>query len=152
MNWSVLMKQFTAIILSLMLGFSASHAFAESIGKIKTLSGDVFIERANATIPAELGSEVYQSDSVITHNGAVGILFHDDSRVSLGSNSEMSLESFAFDKNTHDGNLDVSVQKGTLSAISGKLTEKKPGAFKVKTPAAILAVRGTEFSVKVLEP
>jgi hypothetical protein len=146
------MKQITAMILSLFIGLWATHAVAESIGKIKTLSGDVFIERADATIPAELGSDVYQSDSVVTHDGAVGILFHDDSRVSLGSNSKMALESFAFDKDTHDGNLDVSMQKGTLSAISGKLTEKQPGAFKVKTPAAILAVRGTEFSVKVLEP
>lgn len=146
------MKQITAMILSLFIGLWATHAVAESIGKIKTLSGDVFIERADVTIPAELGADVYQSDSVVTHDGAVGILFHDDSRVSLGSNSQMALDSFAFDKNTHEGNLDVSVQKGTLSAISGKLTAKKPGAFKVKTPAAILAVRGTEFSVKVLEP
>ena len=64
----------------------------------------------------------------------------------------LALDKFNFDPVTNDGNFDVSLKKGTLSVISGKLTQKTPGALKVKTPAAILAVRGTEFAVKVEEP
>jgi hypothetical protein len=143
------MNKMTALSMSLVLGLWGTSVLADSIGKIKTMTGDVYIVRAEAQTPAQLGADLYQEDTVLTQAGTVGILFNDDSRLSLGSNSSISLESFAFDADSHDGNLDVSLEKGTLSAISGKLTEKRPGAFKVKTPAAILAVRGTEFSVKV---
>jgi hypothetical protein len=128
-------------------------AFAEGIGKIKVLSGQVTVERSGKTIPATLGAPVYQMDRIVTgKDGSIGLLFEDDSRLSAGPNSTLSLDQFNFDNTTHDGNFDVSMQKGTLSVISGKLVQKSPGALKVKTPAAILAVRGTEFSIKVEDP
>lgn len=125
------------------------HA-SEVIGKVKVLSGSPVIERSGGPITAKLGDPVYRQDKIITDNdSAIGFLFNDDSRLSLGPNSTLSLEQFSFDENSHEGNFDVSIQKGTLSVISGKLTAKTPGSLKVRTPAAILAVRGTEFSVKV---
>lgn len=128
----------------------SSLVFADGIGTIKTLNGMVEIERSESMIPASIGMPVYAEDQIYTgEDGTVGLLFNDDSRLSLGPNSKLSLDQFSFDENTHDGNFDVSIKEGTLSVISGKLTEKTPGALKVKTPSAILAVRGTEFSVKV---
>jgi hypothetical protein len=128
-------------------------AHADGIGKIKTLAGQVSIERDGKAVTPAVGDAVYQTDKIVTgKDGTVGMLFNDDSRISAGPNSVLALDKFAFDSSTHDGGFDVSMKKGTLSVISGKLTQKTPGALKVKTPAAILAVRGTEFSVKVDEP
>lgn len=140
-----------AMLLVLTLGpFSV---YADGIGKIKTISGQVAIERAGKIITPAVGDSVYQTDKVITgKDGSVGMLFDDDSRISAGPDSVLALDKFVFDSSTNEGNFDVSMKKGTLSVISGKLTQKMPGALKVKTPAAILAVRGTEFSVKVDEP
>lgn len=137
----------------LVLTLAAFPAYADGIGKIKTMSGQVAIERSGKIITPAVGGSVYQTDKIITgKDGSVGMLFDDDSRISAGPNSVLALDKFVFDSNTNNGNFDVSMKKGTLSAISGKLTQKTPGALKVKTPAAILAVRGTEFSVKVDEP
>lgn len=137
----------------LVLAALALPAWAEGIGKIKVLAGGVTIERAGKSIPATLGAPVYQSDRIVTaKDGSVGLLFDDDTRISAGPNSSLALDQFNYDAATHDGNFDVSMKKGTLSVISGKLTQKTPGALKVKTPAAILAVRGTEFSTKVVDP
>lgn len=142
--------QFAAAIL---LALVVQTAHADGIGKIKTLSGQVAIERDGKLVTPKAGDSVYQTDRIFTgKDGSIGMLFDDDSRISAGPNSTLALEKFAFDPKTSDGNFDVSVKKGTLSVISGKLTAKTPGALKVKTPAAILAVRGTEFSVKVDEP
>lgn len=126
-------------------------AFAEpSIGVIKTLKGEVSVQRGSELMTAVLGAELFAADTLQTSaNGSVGILLHDDARLSLGPDSTMSLDQFSFNPQSHDGQADVSIKQGTLSVISGKLTEKRPGALQVKTPAAILAVRGTEFSVKV---
>lgn len=137
----------------LVLTLAAFPAYADGIGNIKTMSGQVAIERSGKIITPAVGGSVYQTDKIITgKDGSVGMLFDDDSRISAGPNSVLALDKFVFDSNTNNGNFDVSMKKGTLSAISGKLTQKTPGALKVKTPAAILAVRGTEFSVKVDEP
>jgi hypothetical protein len=145
----IIRKLIIVITLSILSGLAS----AEGIGKIKVLSGGVTIERSGKTIPATLGTPVYQMDRIVTgKDGSVGLLFEDDSRLSAGPNSTLSLDQFNFDNTTHDGNFDVSMQKGTLSVISGKLVQKSPGALKVKTPAAILAVRGTEFSIKVEDP
>jgi len=143
---------FLSAVLLMLLTLPLS-SFADGIGKIKTLSGQVAIEREGKQITPKSGDTVYQTDKVITgKDGTVGMLFDDDSRISAGPNSVLALDQFVFDPKTSDGNFDVSVKKGTLSVISGKLTAKNPGALKVKTPAAILAVRGTEFSLKVDEP
>ena len=139
--------------LLLLLAILPAMAYAGGIGKIKTLSGQVSIDREGKSFPAKLGGPVYQTDTIVTgKDGTIGLLFDDDSRLSAGPNSTLALDKFSFDPVTHDGGFDVSMKKGTLSVISGKLTQKTPGALKVKTPAAILAVRGTEFSVKVTDP
>ncbi len=130
--------------------FIAVPAWAEVIGKIKVLNGAVTIQRDGASIPAQLNASVYSEDVIRTgEESTVGLLFEDDSRIAAGPNSVLSLDQFNFDRKSHEGNFDVSVNQGTLSVISGKLTARQPGALKVKTPAAILAVRGTEFSVSV---
>ncbi|MCX4189699.1 FecR family protein [Methylophaga sp. OBS3] len=137
------------VMMGLMVLAMAAHG-ESTIGTIKTLSGEVSVVRGGDVIDATLGAPLYAQDSLKTGtSGSVGILLHDDARLSLGPDSTMALEQFSFNPQTHDGQASVAIQQGTLSVISGKLTEKRPGALQVKTPAAILAVRGTEFSVKV---
>jgi hypothetical protein len=141
----------TFYLTPLLLIFYLPNVFADaSIGVIKTLTGSASIQRDSEIINAKLGDELYAQDEVTTADkSSVGMLMHDDARVSMGPNTVMKLDQFIFDTQTHEGSADISVKHGTLSVIAGKMTEKTPGALKVKTPAAILAVRGTEFSIKV---
>ncbi|MES2127910.1 MAG: hypothetical protein V4463_11615, partial [Pseudomonadota bacterium] len=67
--------------------------------------------------------------------------------LSVGPNSTISLDKFAFDATSHEGVLNASVKRGTLAVISGKLSKKSPGAVQFTTPSAILGVRGTEFVI-----
>lgn len=143
-------KGIVSLLMLCCLMISVNVSAEPSIGVIKTLKGDVSVLRDSELTAAALGEELFAADTLQTSsNGAVGILLHDDARLSLGPDSTMSLDQFNFDPKNHEGQANVSVKQGTLSVISGKLTEKRPGALQVKTPAAILAVRGTEFSVKV---
>jgi len=41
------------------------------------------------------------------------------------------------------------VHRGTLSVVSGDITKRTPGALKIRTPTAVLGVRGTTFAVEV---
>jgi hypothetical protein len=131
---------------------SATAALANDAGQIKVAQGAAWIQRAGARTPAQVGARIAQSDVIVTGaDGSVGITFADDSRLSVGPNSVLAIDRFAFDSTTHQGAFASSLRKGTLAAVSGKLTKQSPDAMTVRTPAAILGVRGTEFVVRTSE-
>lgn len=122
---------------------------ADPIGQVKTMAGPVTVERAGATQPIAVGDHVFQSDVVVTAaGGTVGITFADNSMMSLGPDSRLVLDQFHFDTTTHEGSFDSSLQKGTLAVKSGQIVKQTPEAMHIKTPAALLGVRGTEFVVR----
>ena len=62
------------------------------------------------------------------------------------------IERFVFNSTTHQGEFDTRLKKGTLAVVSGQIVKQSPEAMRIRTPAAIMGVRGTEFIVKVDEP
>lgn len=130
----------------------ASHAqAADPIGQIKTATGAVTIERSGQAKPAAIGDRVYETDTIVTADGTVGITFVDNSMMSLGPQTRLSLDQFKFDRTTHAGTFNASLKKGTLAVKSGQIVRQTPGAMRLKTPAALLGVRGTEFAVRADE-
>jgi hypothetical protein len=128
----------------------ASSAMASDIGQVKVSKGDVSIERGGQTLQAAIGARVQTSDVIKTGgDGSVGITMSDNSLLSAGPNSVVSLDRFAFDASTNQGQFDTSLRKGSLSIVSGRIAKQSPDAMTVRTPSAILGVRGTEFAVSV---
>lgn len=131
----------------------SSQVFAGEAGRIKVSKGDVQIERNGKSQAAPVGAVVEAQDTVKTGaDGSVGITFNDNSLLSAGPNSELVIERFVFDSTTHQGQFDTRLKKGTLAVVSGKIVKQTPEAMRIKTPAAIMGVRGTEFVVKVDDP
>jgi hypothetical protein len=125
---------------------------ASDVGEIKVSRGAVHIERGGQQLPGPIRTRIQQSDVIITGaDGSAGITFMDDSLLSVGPNSVLAIDRFEFDSTTHRGTFDSSLKKGTLAAVSGKLAKQSPDAMKVRTPAAVLGVRGTEFVVRTSE-
>jgi hypothetical protein len=138
-----------ALTLPLVFAFGVAGAAAQDAGQIKTSKGSAQIERAGQKLPATVGQIVQQGDAVSTGaDGSVGITFRDNSLVSIGPDSVLVIDRFVFDSTTHQGNFDASLKQGTLAVVSGKLAKQSPDAMKVRTPAAVLGVRGTEFLVR----
>lgn len=135
----------------LILGMAAS-ALAADAGRIKSARGSAWIERAGTRLPATVGAAVRPEDVVVTGaDGALGITLADDSRLSIGPDTTLAIERFAFDPVTHEGRHEVFLRRGTLAAVSGKVARHSPDAMKVRTPSAVLGVRGTEFVVRTGE-
>jgi len=142
----------TLVLAALLLPASISFAQAADAGRVKVSKGSVTIERGGARLPAPVGTPVQQSDVVVTGaDGAVGISFADSSLLSAGPNSILVISKFAFDPTTQKGEFDTELRKGTLTAVSGRIVKQSPGAMRVKTPAAIMGVRGTQFAVRVAD-
>ncbi|HEY7869480.1 MAG TPA: FecR domain-containing protein [Methylomirabilota bacterium] len=140
------------IVVSLVLAVAvaaATPAHAQEAGHVKVAKGAVTIERGGQKLPAPVGTPVQTGDVVVTGaDGSVGISFLDNSLLSAGPNSVLAIDRFAFDSTTHQGAFETSLKTGTLAVVSGKLAKQSPDAMKVKTPAAVLGVRGTEFLVR----
>jgi len=141
--------RFIALMLPMVLALGVAVAAAQDAGQIKVSKGSAQIERAGKKLSANVGQVVQPGDVVITgSDGSVGITFRDNSLVSIGPDSVLAIDRFVFDSTTHQGAFDSSLKQGTLAVVSGKLAKQSPEAMKVKTPAAILGVRGTEFVVR----
>jgi len=149
-------KYFSRIVLSLCTFAAgmlvAGLVTADDIAQIKVVKGTVTIERGTQRLAGVTGLRLQQSDVIRTDaQGSVGITFTDNTILSAGPNTVIALDRYAFNSTTHEGRLDTSVRTGTLSVVSGKIAKQSPEAMTVKTPAAILGVRGTEFFVRVGE-
>ncbi len=136
----------------LLVSIVTASAFAADAGRVKVSRGAAWIERGAIRLPAKVGTPVLEHDVMVTGaDGALGITFADDSRMSIGPDSTLAIERFAFNPTTYEGAHETSLRRGTLAAVSGKLTRQSPDAMKVRTPVATLGVRGTEFVVRTGE-
>lgn len=133
------------------LGVAVS-AHATDIGQVKISTGDVTIERGGQSLPGAVGTRLQTADTVKTgSNGSVGITMSDDSLLSAGPNTVLSLDRYSFDPTTNQGRFDASLSKGALAIISGRIAKQSKDAMTVRTPSAMLGVRGTEFVVRADE-
>ena len=128
--------------------FVVASAAAAEIGQIKVLKGQVSVDRSGQVIPGSLGMQLEPADVLRTGpDGSVGITMTDNSLLSAGPNSILSLDRYEFDATTNQGRFDAQLKKGSLSVISGRIAKQTPEAMTVRTPSTILGIRGTEFVV-----
>lgn len=143
-----LQKLFIATSVLICLTVQA-HAF-ETIGIIKSISGDVYLSSPQSHIKAVPNMRLNQGDIINTGSkSSAGLIFEDDTVVSLGPNSEMAIEEFIFDPAKEKLSFITRLVQGTFSFISGQIAKLAPDQVKLETPDATLGVRGTKFLVKV---
>lgn len=130
---------------------AVSPAWAEErIGQIKIASGEVTLTRDGETMPAETGAELFEGDLIATgENSAVGMTFTDNSRMSLGPNSALVLENYAYREPGQRDAFDARLRAGSLTAASGEIARTRPLAMRVLMPTTVLGVKGTQFAVRV---
>ena len=81
-------------------------------------------------------------------DGALGITFRDNTRISLGPNSRIELKHFVFQPAAEQYGFILGLAYGTLEYISG-LTEKlAPDAMSIQTPGFTVGARGTRLLIR----
>ena len=132
---------------------TATPVFAQqpsAAGRIKVVSGSAFIVRQNATIPAELGQDVFETDSLKTGaDGRIGVTLKDDTRVSLGPSSELHLQRFVYEPGSGSLGMVIQFVRGAAAYVSGRMAKLAPQSIRLETPAAIVGVRGTSLAIHV---
>jgi hypothetical protein len=146
------MSQLIRPLIALLLCFFTLPALADAsvIGYVKTVKGDATVTSAGQTVKAIVGTPL-QAGSVIRTgaNAALGITFKDNTVMSFGPDTELTVDDYAYAPNKGNLKLGASLAKGTLAYLSGAIAKIKPDAVSVKTPTGTIGVRGTHFVVRV---
>jgi len=138
------------ILTLLAISHPAVNADNSQVAQIKTVAGQAEIVRSGARIVARVGDLLYEKDTIETGpDGSIGITFIDNTVMSSGPDSQIVLEDYKFNSSNFKGSMLADMNRGTVSMISGDIARSSPGAMKVKTPTAILGVRGTRFVIEV---
>ncbi len=142
-------RAFAVLLLALLAAAAPAWASDSPIGQIKKASGTVSVIRGSEHLPVKPGMPVYQGDVIETGpDGGVGVTLRDNSVFSAGPSSQLAVPEFKYDAGK--GSMLAELKKGTLTVVSGEITHNTPGAMSVRTPTALLGVRGTTFAVEVV--
>ncbi len=127
------------------------HAYAkEAIGYVKAAAGRAEVARDGRGHMLNVGDPVFRQDELITgSDGSLGVTFRDGSRVSLGPSTKLALAEFEFEPADEKLSFVARLAHGTLHFVSGVISKLAPDATSVETPVATIAVRGTNFAVRV---
>jgi len=130
-------------LLLILFQFCITHAEGKDtpeskipFGRITEFRGDVSVNKK----PVRLGMRVFHGDILITGAGKARIEGH-SSHFTIGPLTQVVL-GFPFNTNGKDSYIDV--VGGTLRSVIDKLLYP---SFEVRTPTAVLGVRGTDFLV-----
>ena len=146
------MRKILSLVVGLFFVINISQA-EEKLDIEKQLVGIVgAISGTNKTNIRELkvGDKIYLNETIYAAaDSGTQILLLDQSTFTIGSDSEVVMDTFIYDPATNDGKIVAKVKKGSLKIISGLISKKNPDSLTVKVPEGTLGSRGTEFQTIV---
>jgi len=75
-----------------------SLALANDVALVKKAKGESHIVRQNKEITIKVGTKLQEKDVVITKSKSlVGLIFKDNTRISIGPNSKLEIEKYLFE-------------------------------------------------------
>ncbi len=96
------------------------------------------------------GDGVRQNEVIRTAGDAsTQLLFRDETALSIGPSSEVTLDRFVFDPSGSATSVAVNLSKGALRFVSGASDPR--AAIEVKTPLAVIGLRGTVIDVRYVD-
>jgi hypothetical protein len=133
--------------------FGAIAGASSPIGLVKVTEGMATVKRGDETLPAHVGLALQEGDVLRTGaDGRIGVVLRDDTRLSLGPESEIQIDRFVFAPAQGRLGLVVKMARGIMAFVSGNIAKLSHDAVRVETPVAILGVRGTRLLANVETP
>lgn len=138
------------IVLFAMLAAFTTQAFAsEAKGLVVASRGTVIATAKGDSRELKQGDEIFVDDEILTAPKSFAVLqFLDGAKVTVKPNSEIVIEDYVYNGDADD-KATLSLVSGGLRVITGAMAKNNPENYKVKTPVALMGVRGTEFAVQL---
>ncbi|MBL8518067.1 MAG: FecR domain-containing protein [Betaproteobacteria bacterium] len=136
--------RFNPPLVLLTVALAASEAAWAASGRFTFVTGDVrVVTSGNRTVPATRGMEVNSGDLIITGaDGMAQLSMVDEARLSLRSQSQMRIESYASTKDGAEGSV-LSLLRGTMRTFTGLLSPTAREKYAMRTKVATVGIRGS---------
>jgi len=122
------------------------------IGTLQKVNGTAAVVRQDQILPAKAGLQIQANDTLHTgFDGSIGVVFQDDTLLSLGPDSVLVVDEFVFAPRQGKLSIVLRMMKGTAVYLSGLIAKLSPDSVRFLTPSASIGIRGTKFAVKVDE-
>ena len=141
------MNNFKNLILVLIIFmFTQSYGLSkEFIGVISAGIGDITNQKNEKLLT---GSKIFYGDTIIVKEKSnAQILLLDETALTVGEKSELTIDDFVYDPETKVGKIISSIKLGTVRIITGEISKQNPDNLKVNVPSGSIGARGTEFAV-----
>lgn len=136
-----------------LLGVLAPHQAnaASFAGSVIFTVGDVYMLAADGSRSGILrhGDNITVSDTVATGpDGYAHMRMSDNAFFALRPDSILRIDEYAFDPgDKSQDRVKVSLLKGKLRSVSGKVAKRSKNRYRLNTPVAAIGVRGTDYTV-----
>ena len=88
-----------------------------------------------------VGNPVFRDETIRTGpNGHLHVLLLDESNLTIGPSSELTIDEFVYDPDTGTGRMVMQQAEGVMRFVGGQISKQAP--VTVETPAATLGIRG----------
>jgi len=135
-------------IASTVVCFSAD----DTIGFVSERKGEASVIRDGQQHAPEVGFKLKINDILKTgQDGAIGIIFNDETVLSIGANSELSVNEYVFNPERSRFSFVVKMVRGTAAYMSGLIAKINPEAARFMTPSGSIGIRGTKMVIQVEE-
>ncbi len=130
----------------ILMWMTLSTLFA-SIGSVTFVQGTAELSREAAVSTIEKGTAIEQKDKLETQKRSrVQVILNDETIITIGPESRYIFERF---QEGGDAEVVMTLEQGIFKAITGKIGKLAPQRFKIKTKAATIGIRGTQFMALV---
>lgn len=148
------MKIIVIALLNACLLFSAVPALADQdeapAGSVKSVTGEALMVRKGASAVLKPGDRIYEKDTLTTgKTGALGLVLRDNSTLSLGPATSITVERFMFAPEKGELSSITRITRGSVASVSGEITKLRPESSKVVGPGFSIGIRGTHFLISV---
>jgi hypothetical protein len=138
---------FASILLLALSVASVTAAQEDSAGMVVASRGEVIAMANGGSRELKQGDFVYVNDEILTSARSFAVLqFTDGAKVTVRPDSTMIIEQYLYAGNGEDA-ATLNLVSGGLRVITGAMAKTNPENYKVRTPVALMGVRGTEFSI-----
>jgi hypothetical protein len=142
-----------SIAFAILIGLVASTAGLaadETIGWVSDVKSKAFVFRDGQQLVPEAGFKLKTNDTLRTDSGgAIGVIFNDETVLSLGPDSELTVDEFVFNPDQSRFSFVAKMIRGTAVYISGLITKINPESARFVTPSASIGIRGTKMLIQV---
>ena len=127
-----------------------AQALDVDIGNITELKGNTRVVR-DKPYESEINFSLNSMDKLETAAGRMGVTFRDETTIRLTEHSNVVIDEFVFDPDPAKSTMALNFIKGTGRFISSKKPRIPKDNITIRTHAAVVGIRGTDFTITVKE-